>query len=107
MTPEKGPTQAYSWEELLSFDRLRRAVTNRVLKQLDEIMEKEFPVNPERIKELIPQEWQRAKEAVRLSPQAREAARKHLERLLTDEIDKLIQKDKPELEALGVAEKSL
>lgn len=105
MTEEKWSPQPYSYEELLSFDRLKRAVTNRVLDRVESMME--FPLSPERIAGLVGDEWQRAKEAVRSSPAAREAFRKYLESILSGKIDELIRADKDELGAMGVAEKSL
>ena len=105
MTEEKWSPQPYSYEELLSFDRLKRAVTNRVLDRVESMME--FPLSPERIAMLVGDEWQRAKEAVRSSPAAREAFRKYLESILSGKIDELIRADKDELGAMGVAEKSL
>ena len=107
MVDEKWAPQPYSYEELLSFDRLKRAVTNRVLDRVEAMMGEEFPLSPERIARLVGDEWQRAKEAVRSSPAAREAFRKYLEGILSGKIDELIRTDKDELGAMGVAEKSL
>ena len=70
-------------------------------------MSEEFPISAERTAELIQEEWQRAKEAVRSSPAAREAFRKHLEGMVSEQIDGHIKTDKAELGAMGVAEKSL
>ena len=107
MVDEKWAPQPYSYEELLSFDRLKRAVTNRVLDRVEAMMGDVFPVSPEHIAELVCEEWQRAKEAVRSSPAARDAFRKYLESILSGKIDELIRADKDELGAMGVAEKSL
>ena len=107
MVNEKGSPQAYSYEELLSFDRLKRAVMSRVIDQAESVMGEEFPLSPDRIGGIINDEWQRAKEAVRSSPAAREAFRKHLEEAISDKIDGLIKADKDELGTMGVAEKSM
>ena len=107
MSSEKWMPQPYSEQELLSFDRLKRAVMNRTLDRAELVMDEEFPLSPERTAELIKEEWQRAKEAVRSSPAAKEAFRKHLEGTISHQIDSLIQSDKSELGALGVAEKSI
>jgi hypothetical protein len=104
---EKKAEQAYSWEEVFSFDRLKRAMTTRALNRIENIWQGKEPISPEQISEVISDEWQKAKEAVRSSPAAREAFRKYLERTVSNEIDKLIQKDKAELESLGVVERSL
>ena len=107
MTDEQWVSQPYSYEELLSFDRLKRAVMNRVLDRAENMMGEEFPLSPERVNELITEEWQRAKEAVRSSPAAREAFRKYLEGIVNSHVEGLMKADKDELGAMGVAEKSL
>jgi len=104
---ERKAEQAYSWEEVFSFDRLKRAITTRALNRIESIWQGKEPISPEQISEVISDEWQKAKEAVRSSPAAREAFRKYLEHTVSSEIDKLIQKDKAELESLGVVERSL
>jgi hypothetical protein len=104
MSNEKWSPEPYAEQELLSFERLKRAVMNRTL---DRAETEDFPISAERTAELTREEWQRAKEAVRSSPAAREAFRKHLEGMVSDEVDTLIKTDKSELGAYGVAEKSL
>jgi len=104
---ERKAEQSYSWDEVFSFDRLKRAMTSRALNRIEGIWQGKEPISPEQISEVINDEWQKAKDAVRSSPAAREAFRKYLERTVSDEIDKLIQKDKTELESLGVVERSL
>ena len=107
MTTERWSPQPYATEELLSFDRIKRAVIGRVVDRAEGLMEEEFPLSPERTSSLISEEWQRVKEAVRSSPLAREAFRKHLESTITGEIDNLVTSDRDELKSLGVVEKSL
>jgi len=99
--------QPYTTEEILSFDRIKRAMTSRVLDRIEELWEGNQPINVEQVNEVISSEWQRVKDAVRSSPAAREAFRKYLEHTVTDQIDKLMKEDKSELESLGVVEKSL
>ena len=107
MVNEKLSPQPYAYEELLSFDRLKRAVMSRVVDQAESVMGEEFPLSPDRVTNIIGDEWQRAKEAVRSSPAAREAFRKHLEEAINDKIDDLMKADREELGSLGVAEKSI
>ena len=107
MADEKWSPQPYSYEEFLSFDRLKRAVMNRVLDRAEFLMGEEFPLSPEQVSRLIDEEWQRAKEAVRSSPAAREAFRKYLEGTVGNQIESLIKADVDELRTMGVAEKSL
>ena len=104
---EDNEMKPYSFEELISFDRLKRAVTSRVLDRAEEMMGEEFPLSPEMVNKLISEEWKRAKEAVRSSPAAREAFRKYLEGMVSNNLDSLMRSDKDELGAMGVAEKSL
>ena len=107
MANDQWSPQPYSEQELLSFERLKRAVMSRVLDRAEILLEDEFPLSPDRTTELTREEWNRAKEAVRSSPAARKAYREHLEAMVSDEIDGMIKTDKAELGSLGVAEKSL
>ncbi|MBE9513916.1 MAG: hypothetical protein IMY83_02625 [Chloroflexi bacterium] len=104
---ERKAEQPYTWEEVFSFDRLKRTMVARVLDNVEAICEGNKAVSPEQISQVINDEWQKIKDAVRSSPAAREAFRKYLEHTVSDQIDKLIQKDKAELEALGVVERGL
>jgi hypothetical protein len=104
---EKRAEHPYNWEEVFSFDRLKRAITARALERIENIWEGGEPISPEQISEVISSEWQKVKDAVRSSPAAREAFRKYLERTISEETDKLIQENKAELESLGVVERSL
>ena len=97
----------YTDQELLSFDRLKRAVMSRVLDRAESLMDEEFPLGPEKTSEITKDEWKRAKEAVRNSPNAREAYRRYLEGSVSDQLDGLIKSDKSELGSMGVAEKSI
>ncbi|MGB5926315.1 MAG: hypothetical protein WBH01_09545 [Dehalococcoidia bacterium] len=105
--PERKAGQPYSPEEILSFDRIRRAMTSRVLDRIEELWQGKQPLSVEQVNEVIASEWQRVKEAVRSSPAAREAFRKYLEHTVSDQIEKLMKEDKTELESLGVVEKGL
>jgi hypothetical protein len=105
--PEKKAVQPYSPEEILSFDRIKRAMTGRVLDRIEELWQGKQPIGVEQVNEIISSEWQRVKEAVRSSPAAREAFRKYLERTVSEQVEKLMKEDKTELESLGVVEKSL
>ena len=104
---EKKEVQEYTWEEIFSLDRLKRSITKRVLDRLESIWQSKEPMGPEKIDEVVNDEWQRAKAAVRNSPAAREAFRKYLEKSVSEQIDRLKAHDKDELQALGVVEKGL
>lgn len=107
MTQDSWTPKPYQDQELLSFDRLKRAVMNRVLDRAEGLLEVEFPLSPEKTSDIVKEEWLRAKEAVKSSPAAREAYRKYLEGMIDGEIDGLIKSDKQELSSLGVKEKSI
>ena len=104
---ERKAGQPYSAEEILSFDRIKRAMTSRILDRIEDLWQGKQPIGVEQMNEVIADEWQKVKEAVRTSPAAREAFRKYLERTLSEQIDGLMKEDKTELESLGVVEKSL
>lgn len=104
---ERKGMQPYTPEEMLSFDRIRRAMTSRVLDRIEELWQGKQPISVEQVNEVIASEWQSVKDAVRSSPAAREAFRKYLERTVSEQVDKLMKEDKTELESLGVVEKSL
>lgn len=97
----------YSWEEILSFDRIKRAITRRALDRIENMWKENEPISPDQISEIVSSEWERVRQAVRSSPRARDAFRKYLERTVSEQIDGLVKKDKAELESLGVVEKSL
>jgi len=105
--PERKAAQPYSPEEMLSFDRIKRAMTSRILDRIEELWEGRKPMNVEQVNEVISSEWQRVKEAVRSTPAARAAFRKYLEHTVSEQVEKLMKEDKAELESLGVVEKSL
>jgi hypothetical protein len=104
---ERKAGQPYSAEEILSFDRIKRAMTSRVLDRIEDLWQGKQPIGVDQMNEVIADEWQRVKEAVRSSPAAREAFRKYLERTISEQIDKLMKDDRAELESLGVVEKSM
>jgi len=104
---ERKAGQPYTPEEILSFDRIKRAMTSRVLDRIEDLWQGKQPISVEQMNEVISDEWQKVKEAVRSSPAAREAFRKYLERTISEQIDKLMKSDKAELESLGVVEKGL
>jgi hypothetical protein len=104
---ERKEGQPYSPEEIISFDRIKRAMTSRILDRIEELWQGKKPVTVEQMNEVITSEWQRVKDAVRASPAAREAFRKYLERTVSEQVDKLVKEDRAELESLGVVEKSL
>ncbi len=107
MANEMWSPKPYSDPELLSFDRLKRAVQNRVSERAEAMMDEEFPLGETRVFEITNEEWKRAKEAVKNSPNAREAYRKYLEGMISDHVDGLIKEDKADLGKMGVVEKSI
>jgi hypothetical protein len=97
----------YQEQELISFDRLKRAVVNRILDRAEAMMDIEFPLKPDTQESISEEEWKRAKDAVKNSPIAREAYRKYLEKFVGERVDGLIKVDKDELGKMGVVEKSI
>lgn len=104
---EKKNETPYTWEEVFSFDRLKRTMVSRVLENVEAMCEGNEPVTPDEINKVIKDEWEDVKRAVRSSPAARESFRKYLEKTVSEKVDTLIQQDRSELESLGVVERSL
>jgi len=104
---ESKPEKPYSWEEVFSFDRLKRTMVSRVLENVETMCEGNEPVTPDQINRVITNEWEEVKKAVRSSPAARESFRKYLEKTVSDKVDSLIDQDRSELESLGVVERGL
>ena len=107
MATEQWISRPYEDQELLSFDRLRRAVMNRIIERAEALMDVEFPLGQERQDTLVMEEWDRAKIAVRNSPTAKEAYRKYLEQTMGGKLEEHMKRDRDELSAMGVQEKSL
>ncbi len=107
MANEQYTSRPYEDQELLSFDRLRRAVMNRIIERAEALMDVEFPLGPERQDQIVAEEWECAKVAVRSSPTAREAYRKYLEQTMGGKLEEHMKRDKEDLSAMGVQEKSL
>ena len=104
---ERKNSKPYAWEEVFSFDRLKRTMVSRVLENVEDMCEGSDPVTPDQINKVITDEWEDVKKAVRSSPAARESFRKYLEKTVSEKVDTLIQQDKAELESLGVIERGL
>lgn len=100
--------ESYSWEEVPSFDRLKKAMTRRVLDRIEPMWKTNEPMSPEQRAEAVNDERQKMKQVVRSSPAGREAFYKYLECAISEQIDRLIQKGRPESESLvGVSERSI
>ena len=104
---EKKRDKPYTWEEVFSFDRLKRTMVSRVLENVEAMCEGNEPITPDQINRVITDEWDDVKKAVRSSPAARESFRKYLEKTVSEKVDTLIHQDKSELESLGVIERGL
>ena len=104
---KQASTRPYTWEELLSFDRMKRAVMSRVVDRAEQVEKNGAPMTVDQLTDVIKQEWQKAKDTVRTSPAARQAARDYLQRMASNVIEELIQTDKDELEAMGIVEKTI
>lgn len=98
-------SRPYAGEEVLSFDRIKRAVTSRVLEIAEPAIDGGRPLDNEKLAELIDQEMKAVKAAVLSSPAAREEARKRIGKVVGGMIEGMEQTDKSELEDLGVKEK--
>jgi hypothetical protein len=104
---ERKREKPYTWEEVFSFDRLKRTMVSRVLESVEAMVEGNEPITPEQISQVISNEWDEVKQAVRSSPAARESFRKYLEKTVSEQVANLIEQDRSELESLGVIERGL
>jgi hypothetical protein len=101
--------EEYLEEEILSLDRLKRAVVNRVCKRAMAMTGEgeEYMLGQDKTAEIIQEEWARAKEAVKSSKAARENMKKDWDAFVDTEVNKLIRNEKDELSSMGVLEKSI
>jgi predicted GIY-YIG superfamily endonuclease len=101
--------EEYSNEEILSLDRLKRAVVNRVRKRALAMTEdgEEYTLGQEQTNLIIQEEWTRAKEAVRSSRAAKETMKKDWDAFVDSEVTKLVRAEKDDLSSMGVLEKSI
>ena len=92
----------YAPEEILSFDRMKRAVVSRIVETASRQMEAGVPLDRDKLLEMATDEWKAAKDFVRFSfnstGKLREYARQQVSQLVQD----MIEADRAELEALGV-----
>jgi hypothetical protein len=102
-------SEEYLEEEILSLDRLKRAVVNRVYKRAMTMTGEgeEYTLGQDKTAEIIQEEWARAKEAVKSSKAARENMKKDWDAYVDTEVNKLIRNEKDELYTMGVLEKSI
>lgn len=107
MPNEQYIGRPYEDQELLSIDRLKRAVMNRIIERAEALMDEEFPLKDERLEALFIDEWRKAMIAVRNSPQAKEAYKKWLESKMIGMLDAQIKEDRDQLNSMGVQDKSL
>jgi len=107
MLNEQYTGRPYEDQELLSIDRLKRAVMNRIIERAEALMDEEFPIKDERLEQIFVDEWKKAMIAVRNSPQAKEAYKKWLESRMVGMVDAQIKADREQLNSMGVQDKSL
>ena len=98
-------SRPYAAEEVLSFDRIKRAVASRIIEAAEMSLEQGAPLGRGKLAELTDGEWRSVKEAVKSSPAAKEKAREYMQRKTSEIMDGFINMDKAELEDLGVREK--
>jgi hypothetical protein len=101
--------EEYTNEEILSLDRLKRAVVNRVYRRAMAMTGdgEEYTLGQDQTSRIIHEEWARAKEAVRSSKTAKENLKKDWDAYVDTEVNKLVRTDKDELSSMGVLEKSI
>ncbi|MBI2858166.1 MAG: hypothetical protein HYX90_03715 [Chloroflexi bacterium] len=101
------PSRPYAGEEVLTFDRIRRGVTNRVLEVASKALDEGSPLDRQHLLAAVTEEWKAVKEAVRNSPSAREKARERIRMSISGILDNHVKSDRGELESLGVQDKNI
>ncbi|MDO8472888.1 MAG: hypothetical protein Q7T05_03635 [Dehalococcoidia bacterium] len=95
----------YTVEEIITFDRIKRAIAGRVVEAAEPSLNEGMPLTADKLKELATLEWKAAKEAIWASPLAKEKAKEYMRKVVSGLLDTQINADRAELEALGVKEK--
>lgn len=101
--------EEYTNEEILSLDRLKRAVVNRVYRRAMTRTGdgEEYTLGQDQTARIIQEEWARAKETIRSSKVAKENMKKDWDAYVDTEVNKLVRSEKDELSSMGVLEKSI
>ena len=84
------PGNPYAGEELLTFDRIKRAVTKRAVDAAEIMITAGTPLDRQKLAELTASEWKAAKEAVRTSPIAKEAAKERMRNRVHSMLDGVV-----------------
>ncbi len=100
-------SRPYAGEEVLTFDRIRRAIINRVVESAEQALEQGTPLNRQHLAAAVADEWKAAKDAVRSSPTAKEKARERIRQAISGILDSHVTSDRSELESLGVQDKTV
>ena len=98
-------SRPYEAEEVLSLDRIKRAVASRVTEAAEASLKQGVPFDVGNLAELTENELESIKEAIQSSEAAKEKAREYMQSKVSEIVDGFINKHKAELEALGVPEK--
>jgi hypothetical protein len=101
--------EEYSEQEILSLDRLKRAVANRVRKRAMAMTGagEEYLLGQDKTAQIIKEEWARAKQAIKSSKAAKENLQKDWDAFVDTEVNRLVKSEKGELSSMGILEKSI
>ncbi|MFC1905532.1 hypothetical protein ACFLXL_01845 [Chloroflexota bacterium] len=101
--------EEYSEQEMLSMDRLKRAVVSRVRKKAEAMTGagEEYLLGQDKTAQIIKEEWARAKQAVKASKAAKENLQKDWDAFVDTEVNRLVKSEKGELSSMGIPEKSI
>jgi hypothetical protein len=94
--------QPYAAEEVLTFDRMRRAVTRRVMDAVDRGLKEGALLSRDRLRELTDQEWQRAKQAVWSSYDPSGKRLEYIRTQVSQLLREMMESDRAELTSMGV-----
>ena len=92
----------YEPEEVLSFDRMKRAVVKRILETAAQEIEAGIPLDKDQLLQLTADEWNAAKQFVRFSSDSTGALSEYARQQISQLVQDMMEADRAELGALGV-----
>ena len=100
-------SRPYTTEEVLSFDRMKRAVVRRVVEMAEKEMEEGTPLDKDELEQMAIEEWKAAKDAAQLSYDHSGKQLEYIKQQVSQLLQSMMEGDRTELEALGVQDTTI
>ena len=97
----------YTTEEVLSFDRMKRAVVRRVVEMAEKEMEEGTPLDKDELEQMAIEEWKAAKDAAQLSYDHSGKRLEYIKQQVSQLLRGMMEEDRVELESLGVQDTTI